>query len=275
MRVSTNLQSMAAQRYVKAHTEELAIEDSKISSGERIVRSAIDPAGMAISDLMKAKLRSNYQAERNSNDAISLIQVAEGSLGIMANLGVRLRELAVQAATDTVGDENRAIIDAEFQQLKGEVQRLTASTSFNGNNIIKDSGSVYDLQVGISGNKYESTLRYDLGKIMDSQSNFGIANVDLRSKAGAQQSLSKIDNMMGEIGRSRAELGSLTKRMESVVQNLQISRENTASSNSKIRDTDMAKESAIRFKTQIAQSATLNMLKTANDRPGEILRLVS
>lgn len=266
---------MAAQRYVKAHTEELAIEDSKISSGDRIVRSAIDPAGMAISDLMKAKLRSNTQAERNSNDAISLIQVAEGSLGIMSDLGIRLRELAVQAATDTLGDENRAIIDSEFQQLKGEVQRLTASTSFNGNNIIKDSGSVYDLQVGISGDPSQSTLRYDLGKIMDSKGNFGIANVNLRTKAGAQQSLSKIDGMMSDIGRSRAELGSLSKRMESVIQNLQISRENTASSNSKIRDADMAKETAIRFKTQIAQTATLGMLKTANDRPSEILKLVS
>jgi flagellin len=275
MRVSTNLQSMVAQRYVKAHTEELAIEDSKISSGDRIVRSAIDPAGMAISDLMKAKLRSNSQAERNSNDAISLIQVAEGSLGIMSDLSIRLRELAVQASTDTLGDENRAIIDTEFQALKGEVQRLTASTSFNGNNIIKDSGSVYDLQVGISGDPSQSSLRYDLGKIMDSKGNFGIANVNLRTKASAQQSMSKIDGMMSDIGRSRAELGSLSKRMESVIQNLQISRENTAASNSKIRDADMAKETAIRFKTQIAQTATLDMLKSANDRPSEILRLVS
>src|SRR6218665_3756183 len=111
MRVSTNLNSMTAQRYVRAHSEEQAIEDSKLSSGDRIVRSAIDPSGLAISETMKAKLRSNYQAERNSNDSISLMQVAEGSLATMQQMGARLRELAMQAANDTVGEQERKVVD--------------------------------------------------------------------------------------------------------------------------------------------------------------------
>ncbi len=141
MRVSTNIQSMVAQKYVQQHTEEQAKEDSKLSSGERIVRSADDPAGLAISEKMKSILRSNSQAERNSNDSISLLQVAEGSLNTMQEITTRLRELSMQSASDTVSDMDRAVIDREFQQMKQEVERLTASTSFNGNNIIKDKNS--------------------------------------------------------------------------------------------------------------------------------------
>lgn len=275
MRVSTNLNSMTAQRYVQQHTEEVATEDSKLSSGDRIVRSAIDPAGLAISETMRSKIRSNYQAERNSNDSISLMQVAEGSLGVMQGMGIRLRELAMQAANDTLGSEERNVIDAEFQQLKNEVERVTASTSFNGNNIIKGKESVYDLQVGINGNDTNDRIRYDMSKILDSSSNFGIKNVNLRTKEGAQGSLGAIDKMMSDIGSSRAQLGSMSNRIGSVVNNLMVSRENLSASNSKIRDADMAKEVAIKLKSQVGQAASLAMLKNSNEQPNVILKLVS
>ncbi len=276
MRVSTNINSMTAQRYVRAHSEEQALEDSKLSSGDRIVRSAVDPSGLAISETMKSKIRSNYQAERNSNDSISLMQVAEGSLSTMQQMGSRLRELAMQAANDTVGEAERRVVDSEFQQLKNEVKRITVSTSFNGNHIIKGgASSTYDLQVGVDGIAELDRIQYDMSKVMDSQNNFGIANVDLRTKEGAQRSLSAIDNMMSQIGASRAQLGSMGNRINSVVQNLMVSRENISASNSKIRDTDIAKEAAIRLQAQIAQSASLSMLKISNDAPGAILKLVS
>lgn len=275
MRVSTNLNSMTAQRYVQQHTEEVATEDSKLSSGDRIVRSAIDPAGLAISETMRSKIRSNYQAERNSNDSISLMQVAEGSLGVMQGMGIRLRELAMQAANDTLGSEERSVIDAEFQQLKNEVERVTASTSFNGNNIIKGKESVYDLQVGINGNDSNDRIRYDMSKILDSSSNFGIKNVNLRTKEGAQSSLGAIDKMMADIGSSRAQLGSMSNRIGSVMNNLMVSRENISASNSKIRDADMAKEVAIKLKSQVGQAASLAMLKSSNEQPNVILKLVS
>lgn len=275
MRVSTNVQSMVAQRYVQQHTEELSREDSKLSSGERIVRASDDPAGLAISEKMKAYIRSNSQAERNTNDSISLLQVAEGSLNTMQSIASRLRELSMQAATDTVSDMDRAIIDKEFQQMKNEVQRITASTSFNGNNIIKDKDSVYDLQIGVNADKNLDAIHYDMGKIMDSSNNFGIANVNLRSKESAQLSLGALDKMMTEISGSRAQLGSMSIRMNSVIQNLQISKENTSSSNSKIRDADMAKEVADRTRVSISQSASLALLKLSNDQPAAILKLVS
>ena len=275
MRISTNLNSMVAQRYVQSHTEVQALEDSKLSSGDRIIRAAVDPAGLAISETMRAKIRSNYQAERNSNDSVSLMQVAEGSLGVMQEMGIRLRELATQAATDTLADSERSVIDSEFQQLKNEIERVTASTTFNGNNIIKSKNSVYDLQIGVNGKMEEDRIQYDMNKVMDSSNNFGIKSIDLKTKVGAQSSLGAIDKMLTDIGSSRAQLGSIGNRLSSVMQNLLVSRENISASNSKIRDTDIAKEVAEKMKTQVAQSASLAMLKTSNEQPGLILKLVS
>lgn len=266
---------MTAQRYVQSHSNELALEDSKLSSGDRIVRSYVDPAGLAISETMKAKIRSNFQAERNSNDSLSLLQVAEGSLGVMQGMGARLRELAMQAANDTLGPEERRVIDAEFQQLKNEIERVTLSTSFNGNNIIKGKESVYDLQVGVNGLDSQDRIRYDMSKIMDAGSNFGIKYIDLKTKESSQNSLGKIDQMLSDIGASRAQLGSMGNRMSSVLNNLLVSRENISESNSKIRDTDIASEMANKLKGQIGQSASLSMLKFSNERPGVILKLVS
>ena len=273
MRVSTNIQSMVAQRYVQQHTDEQAKEDSRLSSGERIVQSADDPSGLAISEKMRSMIRSNSQAERNTNDSISLLQVAEGSLSTMQTITSRLRELSMQSATDTVGDADRLTIDREFQQMKKEVERLTLSTSFNGNHIIKDKDSVYDLQIGVTGNS-QDRLRYDMGKIMDSSNNFGIANINLRTKESAQQSLGSLDRMMDQISKSRSELGSMSNRMDAVMQNLQTSRENLSGSNSQIRDADIAKEAAISARAKVSQSASLSMLKLSNDQPGLILKLI-
>jgi flagellin len=223
---------------------------------------------------MKSIIRSNSQAERNTNDSISLLQVAEGSLNTMQEISSRLRELSIQSSSDTVSDMDRSIIDKEFQQLKNEVARLTASTSFNGNNIIKNKDSVYDLQIGVGGDSLDR-IRYDMGKIMDSTNNFGIDGVNLRSKISSQNSLQALDKMMTEISSSRAQLGSMSNRMNSVMQNLQVSRENLSASNSKIRDADMARESTNKAKSQIAQSASLAMLKLSNDEPSYILKLIS
>ncbi len=274
MRVSTNVSSMVAQRILKGHSDNESRENVQLSSGDRITSAAYDPSGLAISEKLRAKSRSISQAERNTNDSISLVQVAEGSLGVIHDISQRLRELAMQAANDTVSDIDRRVIDKEFQQLKSEVKRLTESTTFNGNHIINEKGSVYDLQIGIGHTAFENRLHYDMKKVMDAKGNFGIEYVDLRSKLGAQESLSKIDKMMSDISSSRAELGAISNRMNSIIQNLQVSKESTESANSKIRDTDVAKSTADRLKTQIAAGATTAMLKNANSAPGAILKLL-
>ncbi len=274
MRVSTNVSSMVAQRILKGHTHDESRENVRLSSGDRIVSAAYDPSGLAISEKLRAKTRSLYQAERNTNDSISLVQVAEGSLGVMHDMSQRLRELAMQASTDTVSDIDRAIIDKEFQSLKQEVKRLTESTTFNGNHIINEKGSVYDLQIGIGGDSFNDRLRYDMKRVMDAKGNFGIDSVSLKSKEGAQNSLGAIDKMMTSISSSRAELGAISNRMGSIIQNIQVSRENTESSKSKIRDVDVAKEAAERMKTQIAGNATTAMLSIANNTPSNILKII-
>jgi flagellin len=265
---------MVAQRYVQQHTEERVKEDMKLSSGERITRSSDDPAGLAISEKMRAMIRSNSQAERNTNDSISLLQVAEGSLNNMQSITARLRELSMQSASDTVSDMDRSVIDKEFQSMKNEVARIMVSTTYNGSNILKDKDSVYDLQVGINGDQNLDRIRYDMGKIMNSTNNFGISHIDVRSKESSRESLGTLDNMLSEISSSRAKLGSLSNRMNAVMQNLQVSRENVSASNSKIRDADMAREAAIKAKTAIAQSASMSLLKMSNDEPGAIMKLV-
>jgi flagellin len=155
-----------------------------------------------------------------------------------------------------------------------EVERLTVSTTFNGNHIIKGRSSIYDLQIGTGGDPQVDRIRYDMGKIMDSTNNFGINSVNLRSKESALTSLTKIDHMMSEISSSRAQLGAMSVRMNSSLQNTQVSKENLSASNSKIRDADMALETANKAKTQIASSASLAMLRISNDQPGLILKLV-
>jgi len=275
MRISTNVHSLVAQRTLRAHTEALSSEDKKLSSGERIVSASDDPAGLAISEGLKAKTRSQFQAERNSNDSISLIQVAEGSLGVISEIGARLRELAVQASTDTVSDMDRYVIDKEFQAMKDEVKRLTISTSYNGRNIINDSGSVYDLHIGVNNHGQFDRLQYDMKKVMDSKDNFGIEGINLRSRESAQQSMGKIDRMLTDVSSSRAELGSLQNRMESVINTLRTGRENSESANSKIRDADVALEAANRAKEQLTQNASLETLKIANNAPSNILKLIS
>jgi flagellin len=265
---------MTAQRYVAQHIGETARENSKLASGDRIVRSADDPAGLAISENMKAKIRSNYQAERNTNDSISLLQVAEGSLNVIQTMAIRLRELAMQSSTDTVSDVDRVIVDKEFQQLKAEVARLTVATSFNGHNIINEKSNVYDLQIGINGKGNEDRIQYDMSKVMDSSNNFGIGQVDLKTKYSSQSSLAVLDRMMVQISNSRAELGSMGNRMNSVIQNLQVGRENLSSSNSKIRDADVAQETSKRVTAQLAEQASTAMLKMSNEQPGLILKLI-
>lgn len=274
MRVLTNVNTLVAQKYLQQHTNDLSKENSKLSSGERIVSASDDPAGFAISETLKSKVKSNYQAERNTNDSISMLQVAEGTLGVMAGVSSRLRELAIQAANDTIGESERGVIDREFQSLKAEIERMTLSTSYNGNKLINSSGSVYDFQVGITS-QGNDRVRYDMSKVLDSKNNFGISQISLKTKEGAQNSLSKIDNMLSQLSASRAEIGSMNVRMSAVVQNLQVSRESISATNSKIRDADIAAETAIRMKEGLLQSASLSMLKNSNDNPGKILKLIS
>jgi len=273
-KVGTNYQSMVAQRRLGDVSRHQSQERTQLSSGSRIYEAAFDPSGLAIATGMKARSVSNMQAQRNVNDGVSLLQVAEGTLGVMHGIASRLRELAMQAANDTVGPSERAVANKEFQQLTKEVERLTSSTKYNGNHIINGEGSTYELQIGIHNDPNGNRLKYDLAKVLASKDNFGLNGQNILSKEGARNSFSKIDGMINEVSSSRAKLGGAMNRMESALQNLQIGRENLEASKSKITDADVAMKTTNIAKDEIVKNATLSLLSQANSRPALATKLI-
>lgn len=274
MRVNTNSNSLLALRNFDQVSEEEETSLNKMASGDRILSASFDPSGLAIAEKMKATLRSKSQAKRNINDGVSMLQVAEGSLSELSNLGVRLRELAIQASTDTVDDFTRSIADKEFRELREEVKRLTQSSKFNGNSILNGSTS-YDLQIGTNNNSFQDRVSYNLSKILDAKNNFGLDSIDLSTKFTARNSISKIDKMMGQVGLSRAKLGASQNRLESMNNNIDISYENLSNAKSLIRDADMAQEASNNAKAKIKKDATVLMLQTVNNNPNKVLKLLS
>ncbi|MDD0851961.1 flagellin [Halobacteriovorax sp. GB3] len=274
MKVNTNPLSLLAQRRLGQVARRQEEESLRLSSGNRVYRAAFDPAGLAISAKLNAKSVSNLQAQRNVNDGVSLLQVAEGTLDTLHKIGGRLRELAMQAANDTVGVHEREIANREFVSLKDEVKRLTSSTKFNGNHILNGKGSVYDIQIGVNNNNREDRVSYNLEDVLKSANNFGLASVNITSKVGAQNSFRAIDGMLEEISSSRAKLGSAMNRMTSSLNNLQIHRENVEKSKSKIQDADVAKEASDHAKDEIIKNATLDMLRLVNQSPSHVAKLL-
>lgn len=275
MRISTNYQSLVTQRRLKQVVAEEEKAQTRLSSGNRIYRSALDPAGLAIATGLQAKNTSNLQAQRNINDGISLLQVAEGTLSVLHEIGGRMRELAMQSATDTIGIEERFIIDKEFQQMKLEMKRLVSSTKFNGNHIINGQGSVYELQVGVGHEAKSNRLKYDLQDILNSADNFGIGSSDLLTKAGARGSFSLIDGLIEEVSKSRAKLGGSMNRMSSGLQSLKIGHENGEATRSRITDADVAIQTAERARTSLIKESAVANLVNANIAPGKITKLIS
>jgi flagellin len=265
---------MLAQRNLKHVNEGEANANRQLSSGSRVYRAAADPSGMAITEKMRSKIVSRSQLTRNMNDGISLIQVAEGTLASMHKIGGRLRELAMQTATDTIGDSERKLANIEFRNLKDEMRRLRQSAKFNGNHIINESGSKYELQVGLNNNIAQDRLVYDIGKVLSAKDNFGMDSVNVNSKLSSQTALGKIDKMIQAVSKGRADLGSTEVRLNSMVTNNLISNENLSSSKSKIKDADIAKVTADRAIDSIKKNATTAMLTHTSQNPSKVLKLV-
>lgn len=274
MKINTNPQSLLAQRSVRNNRSEQEKVLSQLSSGERIYQAAVDPAGLAISEKMKASIRSTAMAKRNVNDAISMIQTAEGSLDVMSGMTIRMRELALQTANDTLGTEERRNADLEFQQLKTEINRVIAKTEFNGKKLLTGDTGSYDFQVGISATK-NNVLAYDVGQAINELGSLGLKSNNIKSKISSQNSLSKMDRVLDKISKSRATLGSLQGRMNSSLQNLGVSEENLSASNSQIRDTDIAKAASQKVQNQIIGEAATATLAQTNQTSRNALKLIS
>lgn len=274
LRINTNVPSLSARRTLGVNNQKQADTLGKLSSGTRIVKSADDAAGLAISEKLKAQVRSTNQAERNANDGISLIQTAEGGLNEVSNILIRLRELAIQSASDTVGDSERKFTDLEYQNLKSEIERISQVTEFNGKKLLNGSGEKYDFQIGINNNDFNDRISYDAQLTNSSVSNLGIDGLAVSSKADAQNSLEVIDSAIQQVSGQRAELGAVQNRLTSTIQNLQVSSENLSAANSRIRDTDYAAETAKNAKLSILTNAGTAVLSQSNAQGANALKLI-
>ena len=274
LRINTNVTSLAAQRTLGNNNTEASKTLGKLSSGTRIVRSADDAAGLAISEKLKAQVRSTNQAERNANDGISMIQTAEGGLNEVSNILIRLRELSVQSASDTVGDTERKFTDLEYQNLKQEVERISQVTEFNGKKLLSGGGDSYDFQIGINNDEFQDRISFDTEMLNSSISSLGVDSLDVSSKEGAQSSLESLDSAIEQVSGKRAELGAKQNRLTSTIQNLQTSSENLSAANSRIRDTDYAAETAKKTKLDILTNAGTSVLAQSNSQGQAALKLI-
>ena len=272
-RINTNVPSIAAQRSIGKTNQAQESSFAKLSSGSRITKSADDAAGMAISEKLKAEVRSIRQADRNANDGISMVQVAEGGLNETQNILTRLRELAIQSASDTVSDVERGFTNMEYQNLVKEMDRISQVTEFNGKKLLDGTGEKFDFQVGTKGDE-NSQISYDAGQVNASISELGIEGLDVSSKDAAQSSLANVDAAIEKVSGQRAFLGALQNRLTSTSNNLQVSAENLSAANSRIRDVDYAEETAKQATNSILQAAGTSVLAQANMNGQNALKLI-
>jgi flagellin len=274
IRINTNVASIAAQRSLGLTKNNLDSNLRKLASGERITRAADDAAGLAISEKLKGQIRGIRQAKRNSDDGVSLIQTAEGGLNEISSIIIRLRELSVQAASDTVGDTERGFSNIEFQNLLEEIQRISKSSEFNGCKLLDGTGGVVEIQVGIHNDPTNDRLRYDSTITDATLESLALTGEGIASKEGAQLSLAKLDQALVRINGTRANLGALQNRLQSTSNNLAITDENFSAANSRIRDVDVASETADLTRNNILNQAGVSVLSQANQAPNVALKLI-
>ena len=274
LRINTNVVSLSAQRQLGVSNTQKQHSLEKLSSGTRITRAADDAAGLAISEKFKAQIRGLKQAERNAGDGISMIQTAEGALNEVSNILSRLRELSMQAASDTVSDTERGFTNLEYQNLKQEIERISQVTEFNGNKLLNGVGGVYDFQVGINNDAFQDRITFDTNTLNSSVNALGVSEIDISSKGGAQNSLAVLDQAIETVSGQRAQLGAKQNRLSSTIQNLQVFNENLSAANSRIRDTDFAEETAKNTKLNILTNAGASVLAQSNAANSVALKLI-
>jgi flagellin len=274
LKVSTNIPSISAQKTLSSTQREMAKSFAQLSSGSRITKAADDAAGLSISETLKSTVRGYGQAKRNANDAISMVQVSEGGLSEISNMLSRLRELGVQAASDTVGDKERSFIDLEVQQLKNEMQRISETTRFGSVKLLDGSGANYEFQVDINNDDFADRIGFDASEQNVQIGELGVDGFDFSSKDGAREALEGIEEAQVTVNGHRATLGAIQNRLISTTESLSNAVENFSAANSRIRDTDIAESSADLARNQVLQQASIGVLAQANQSTASALKLI-
>lgn len=274
LRINTNLMAVNAQRNLRSNQAVLQGNVEKLASGQRINKSSDDAAGLAISEALQANIRSFQQVGRNAQDGISFIQVAEGGMNEISNMIIRLRELSVQAASDTVGTRERGYLNNEVQQLKLEMERISQSTEYNGTKLLNGAGTTLDFQIGNGNNEFLDRISYEPSKTNVTLDALGLAGIDVADKATAQQGLEALDSSIFVLNANRAVLGALQNRLFSTIQNNEVSIENFTAARSRIRDSDYSTVTAELSRDQVKSSASVSVLAQANSATTNALKLL-
>lgn len=267
--VNTNLASMNAQKNLSAVTMRLQGNYSRLSSGLRITGASEDAAGLEISERLRSKVRAWGVAGRNTQDGISLAQTSEGALNEVGNMLSRMRELATQGANGTLGSTERATIDNEVAQLVEEIDRIASTTEFNGIALLDGTATTADFQVGIDSG---DTVTLNLQDA--TTTTLGVNALDLTTQSGASSAIADIEAAITLVNSSRGELGAVQNRLQSAFVNTQVQRENLSAAESRIRDVDVASETADLTRNGILQQAAVAVLSQANAQPQLALRLL-
>lgn len=274
MRIATNVSALNAQKNLYMTNIQQNKSMARLASGNRINVAADDAAGLAISENLKAQIRGLRQANRNTNDGISLVQVAEGGLNEVSSMLIRLRELAIQASSDTVGNTERMFVDVEFQQLKSEIQRISETTNYNGTALLNGTGGILEIQVGTGNDPLNDRLSFDAGAANSGMDSLGIIAESTLTKQAAQQSLKVLDDAITSVSAMRANFGALQNRLQSTSNNLLVADENLSAANSRIRDTDVAAETSEMTRNTILMQAGVSVLGQANQSQQLALKLL-
>ena len=275
LRINTNTASLNAQRNLRSSKLGLDKSLERLSSGFRINRAGDDAAGLAISENLRAQIRGLKQSQRNAQDGVSLVQVAEGGLNEISSILIRLRELAVQAASDTIGPVERQFLNVEYDQLVSEVDRIADGTEFNGTLLLSGTGSILDFQVGTRNDPNIDRLSFDASKADANAAALGVNLTSVADKASAQNSLSAIDSAIVSVSAMRADFGAVQNRLQSTINNLAVSVENMAAANSRIRDVDIAEETAEMTMNNVLLNAGTSVLAQANQTSQVALGLLN
>jgi flagellin len=270
--IITNSESLNAQKNLSRTQKTLAGNFGRLSSGLRINQASDDAAGLAISEKLKSQIRSLAQAERNTNDGISLLQTAEGAMNEVSGILTRMRELAMQSANGTLGTDERGFLNDEFATLRDEIDRVATTTEFNGINLLDGTASSLVFQVGINSGSGDQ-ISIAIGDIHASALN-GLDVSDITSQAGATASLAVLDGAITALSGVRADVGTVQNRLNITVANLQSARENLSAANSRIRDVDVATESAELTRNNILMQAGVSVLAQSNQMPAIALSLL-
>jgi len=270
--INTNVASINARGNLDVITNRLQSSFRRLSTGLRIVSASDDAAGLAISERMRAQIRSLTQAQRNANDGISLVQVGEGAMNELSNILVRMRELAIQANNGTNSADDKDTLDQEFDNLIAEVDRISLSTQFNGVNLLDGSTASIEFQVGSDIVSGVDTISVTLQSVL--ASDLGINTLDISSAGAPTTAISAIDGAIDAVASARGEFGALQNRLQSTITNIGVNIENLGAAESRIRDVDVAAETAQLTRNSILQQAAISILAQANVQPQVALSLL-